>query len=67
MYRILRWQKIILELDVEYPKNLHDLPFLSELRKVKKCNKLVCDLFNKEKYIVDIRTFKASIKSWINF
>ena len=37
-----------LEVDIEYPKillNLHsDLPFLSERIKIKKCNKLVCNI-----------------------
>ena len=37
-----------LEVDVEHPKklfNLHrDLPFLPERKKIRKCNKLVCDL-----------------------
>ena len=44
----------ILEVDVKYPKRLHelhsDLPFLSERMKIDKCNKLVCNLFNKKKY-----------------
>ena len=38
----------ILEVDVRYPKRLHelhsDLPFLSERMKIDKCNKLVCNL-----------------------
>ena len=38
----------ILELDVKYPKNLHDLhsdlPFLPETMKLDKCKKLVCNL-----------------------
>ena len=38
----------ILEVDVEYPKNLYDLhsnlPFLPERMKIDKCNKLVCIL-----------------------
>ena len=42
----------ILEVDVKYPKRLHelhsDLPFLSERIKIDKCNKLVCNLFNKK-------------------
>ena len=42
----------ILEVDVKYPKRLHelhsDLPFLSERLKIDKCNKLVCNLFNKK-------------------
>ena len=43
----------ILEADVEYPKNFHDLhsdlPFLPERMKINKCNKLVCNLCDKEK------------------
>ena len=42
----------ILEVDVEYPKNLHalhsDLPFLPEKMKINKCHKLVCNLYNKK-------------------
>ena len=42
-----------LEVDVEYPNklfNLHrDLPFLPQRMKIKKCNKLVCSIQNKEK------------------
>ena len=55
-----------LEVDVEYPKRLHelhsDLPFLSERMEVNKCKKLVCNLFNKKKYVAHINT---SIESWI--
>ena len=40
----------ILEVNVEYPKDLHnllsDLPFLSERMKIKKCNKFVCNLYD---------------------
>ena len=42
----------ILEVDVKYPKNLHDLhsdlPFLPERMKIYKCNKLVCNLYDKK-------------------
>ena len=45
----------ILEVDVKYPKRLHelrsDLPFLSEKMKIDKCNKLACNLFNKKNTI----------------
>ena len=38
----------ILEVDVEYPKNLHklhsDLPFVLERMKINKCTKLVCTI-----------------------
>ena len=42
----------ILEVDVKYPKNLHDLhgdlPFLPERMKIDECNKLVCNLYDKK-------------------
>ena len=60
-----------LEVDAEYPKRLHtfynDLPFLPERMMIKKCNKLVCNLYNKNNYAAHIKTLKTSIKSWINF
>ena len=40
----------IFEVDVKYPKNLHDLhsdlSFLPERIKIDKCNKLVCNMYN---------------------
>ena len=42
----------ILEVDAKYPKNLHDLhndlPFLHERIKIDKCDKLVCNLYDKK-------------------
>ena len=42
----------ILEVDVEYLINFHDLhsdlPFLPERTKIDKCNKLVCNLYDKK-------------------
>ena len=52
----------IFEVDVEYPKNLLDfhshLPFLSERMKINKCNKLVCNLYDRNNYVVYMRSLK---------
>ena len=44
-------KRYILEVDIEYPKNLNylhsDLPFSPERMKINKCNKLVCNLYDK--------------------
>ena len=52
----------ILEVDVESPKYLHnlhsDLPFVSEKWKIKKCNKLVCNLYDEKEYVFHIKTLK---------
>ena len=61
----------ILEVDVKYPKRLHelhsDLPFLSERMKVNKCKKLVCNLFNKKKYVAHINTLKQALNHGLKF
>ena len=55
----------ILDIDVEYPKNLHDLhsdlPFLPERMKTDKCKKLVCNLYDKKSYVVHIRSLKQAL------
>ena len=55
----------IIEVDVRYPKRLHelhsDLPFLPERMKIDKCNKLVCNLFNKKKYVIHINSLKQAL------
>ena len=61
----------IFEVDVEYPKNLHDLhndwPFSPERLRIKKCQRLVCHLYNKWKYVVHTyKNFKTSTKLWNN-
>ena len=42
----------ILEVDIKYPRKLHDLhsdlPFLPKRMKIDKCKKLVCNLSNKK-------------------
>ena len=55
----------ILEVDVEYPENLHDLhsdlPFSPERMKIDKCKKLVCNLYNNENHVVHIRSLKQAL------
>ena len=55
----------ILEVDVKYPKRLHelhsDLLFLSERMEVNKCKKLVCNLFNKKKYVAHMNALKQAL------
>ena len=55
----------ILEVDVKYPKKLHDLhshlPFLPERMEIDKCKELVCNLRNKKKYVVPIRSLKQAL------
>ena len=55
----------ILEVDIKYPKRLiglhSDLPFLSERMEVNKCKKLVCNLFNKKKYVAHINRLKQAL------
>ena len=38
-----------------------DLPFLPEIMKINKCNKLVRNLYDKENYVVYIRTLKQAL------
>ena len=56
-----------LEVDVEYPKKLFtlhsDLQFLPERNKIRKCNKLVCTVQDKENYAVHIRALKQTINT----
>ena len=55
----------ISEADVEYTKNLHakhsDLPFLPERMKINKYSKLICNVQNKEKYVIHIRALKQAL------
>ena len=45
----------ILEVNVNYPKNLNglheDVPFLPERMKIGKCKKLVCNFYDKKNYL----------------
>ena len=58
-----------LEVDVECPKNLFNLhkhlSFLPERKNIGKCEKLICGIKHK-KICCSHKSFKSSIKSWIN-
>ena len=53
------------EVDVEYPKKLFDshknLLFLPERKKIRKVEKLVCSIEDKEKYVIHIRALKQAL------
>ena len=55
----------ILEVDVKYPKTLHDLYsdllFLPRRMKIDECKKFVCNLQNKKKYVVHIKSLKQAL------
>ena len=55
----------IFEVDVKYPRRLHDLhsdlPNLPKGMKIDKCKKLVCNLRSKKKYVVHIRSLKQAL------
>ena len=55
----------IFEVDIKYPKKLHDLhsdlPFLPERMEINKCKTLVCNLYNKKKYVVHINLLKQAL------
>ena len=61
----------IFEVDVKCPKRLHelhsDLAFLSERMEVNKCKDLVCNLFNKKKYVVHINSLKQALNLGLKF
>ena len=55
----------ILEVDVKYPRKLHDLhsdsSFLPKRMKIDKCKKLVCKIRNKKKYVVHVRSLNQAL------
>ena len=61
----------ILKVDVEYPKNLHnlhsELPFLPKRMKINKCSKLVCTVQDKKDYVVLIRVLKQALTHGLIF
>ena len=55
----------ILEVDVKYPKKLHDihsdLLFLPKRMKIDKCKNFIINLLNKKKYVVHIKSLKQAL------
>ena len=55
----------ILEVDIEYPKDLQklhsDLPFLPERMKINKCDKLVCNVRDKDYCVIHILALKQAL------
>ena len=56
----------LLEVDVKYPKELHDLhndlQFMCEKMKINKVEKLVPNLYDKKKYVIHIRALDQALK-----
>ena len=56
----------LLELDTEYPKGLHEnhneLSFLTERMKIGRVEKLVPNLKNKKRYVVQIKALDKALK-----
>ena len=61
----------LLEVDVEYPKELHEnhneLPFLAERMKIGREEKLVANLKDKKGYAVQIKTLNRALKHGLKF
>ena len=61
-YNDNRYEEYLLEIDVEYPENLHnlhnDLLFLPVTRKTEKVEKFVANFSDKELYVIYIRNLK---------
>ena len=53
--------KLVLNIESKIQDLHRDLSFLPEIMKAKKCNKLVYNLHNKEKYIAHIRTLNQAL------
>ena len=55
----------VIEADVDYPQELHDLhsdmPFLPEKMVINKTKKLVCNLHNKKNYVAHINMLKQAL------
>ena len=61
----------ILEVDIEYTKNLlnlhDDLPFLAERKTIKKWKRIFLNINNKENYVVHIRALTQALNHGLIF
>ena len=61
----------LLEVDIQFLENLHNLPldllFLFDRMEIEKVEKLIPNLHNRTEYVTCIKKLKTSIKSWISF
>ena len=65
--KVIFW-KWMLNIQRDYTNyTVSDLPFLSERMEVNKCKKLVCNLFNKKKYVVHINALKQALNHGLKF
>ena len=58
-------KRYFLEVDVDYPKELFNfhkyLPSLPERKKLNKVEKLICNIEDKEKYVMHIKVLKQAL------
>ena len=64
-------ERYFFEADVEYIEKLHgfhnDLPFLPERMKIEKVEKILANLHDKTKYVIQIRNLKQSLNLGLVF
>ena len=64
-------ERYFFETDVEYIEKLHgfhnDLPFLPERMKIEKVEKILANLHDKTKYVIQIRNLKQSLNHGLVF
>ena len=58
-------ERYFLEVDVQYPKKLHefynDLPFLPEKMKIEKIGKIIANVHDKKEYVIHIGNLKQAL------
>ena len=71
MNLILLIKNIFFDVNIKYPKIIHnlsnDLPLLQERVKIKTCNILVCNLYGKNNYVVLFKIYKDTLSHKLLF